>query len=100
MPSSSCRKKPLAVLPAPVLLPVLSSVTMPVVETVWPARGEESPLPWTSWMGVRTMSSFWMVPCPWLSVTVAPTTLAVLTKKVSFGSFVVSPLTLTVNWYC
>jgi hypothetical protein len=84
--------------PEPALLPVLSRVTTPVVVTIWPARGEAAPLPWMSWMGVMTMSSLTMVPWPCASVTFAPTTLATLTKKVSFGSLVVSPLTLTVNW--
>ena len=40
-------------------------------------------------------SSLTMVPVPWATATVALTGLARLTKKVSFGSTVVSPLTVT-----
>ena len=40
-------------------------------------------------------SSFVIVPCPWPSASVAPTGPLRLTRKVSFGSTVVSPLTTT-----
>src|SRR5690606_41824013 len=42
-------------------------------------------------------SSLTIVPVAWPSVTVAPTTLVTLTKKLSSGSNVVSPLTVTVK---
>ncbi|SUZ38490.1 hypothetical protein CPBF1521_44460 [Xanthomonas arboricola pv. juglandis] len=42
-------------------------------------------------------SSLTMVPWPWPSPTLAPVTLLTLTKKVSFGSLSVSPLTSTVK---
>ena len=38
-----------------------------------------------------------IVPRPWASLAVAPLMLVTLTKKVSFGSGVMSPLTVTVN---
>src|SRR6266511_1628921 len=43
------------------------------------------------------LSSFCIVPTPWLSSTAAPYTLVTLTKKVSFASIDRSPLTVTVK---
>ena len=60
-----------------------------------PASGEAAPGPWMSWIGVRVVVV--IVPWPWPSVTVAPVTLVTLTKNVSFGSAVVSPLTRTLK---
>ena len=45
----------------------------------------------------QSTSSFWIVPCPWPSVNVAPVTLVMLTKNVSSGSNAVSPLTSTLK---
>jgi hypothetical protein len=57
--------------------------------------GELAPLPWTSWIGTTVTSSFWMVPVPVPSSTVAPVTFVTLSENVSFGSTVVSPFTVT-----
>ena len=72
-------------------------VTMPRVETLLPTIGALAPGPWMSWIGVSVTSSLLIVPRPWLSVTVAPTTPLTLTKKVSLDSVTVSPLTTTVK---
>ena len=45
--------------------------------------------------GGVVVSSFVIVPCPWPSARVAPDGLERLTRNVSFGSTVVSPLTVT-----
>jgi hypothetical protein len=60
------------------------------------------PSPSTIWRSaIETVptipSSFWIVPWPWPSPTVAPVTLVTLTKKVSAASMVRSPLTVTLN---
>ena len=46
---------------------------------------------------ITAMSSLTIVPWPWPSPTVAPVTLETLTKKVSSGSTVVSPLNVTLK---
>ena len=83
--SSSCRKKPFAVTP----------VTMPRVVTTLPTIGDDPPGPWMSWIGVSVRSSLRIVPRPCTSPAVAPTMLVTLTKNVSLGSGVTSPLTVT-----
>lgn len=77
----------------------LAPVTMPDVDTTEPARGDVAPPPWIVWIGVRTKSSFVIVPtpCPSATVTFVPTTLVTLTKNVSFGSTFASPFTVTSN---
>jgi hypothetical protein len=47
--------------------------------------------------GSTATSSFWIVPWPWPSETVAPVTFVTLTRKVSSGSTSVSPFTSTSN---
>ena len=84
-PSAVCRKKPLL---------NFWAVTTPSVVTTAPSRGENRPLPWMSWICTTVTSSFSMVPRPWASPMAAPPGLLRLTKKVSSGSDVVSPLTV------
>jgi hypothetical protein len=71
------------------------AVTIPIVVTTTPVNGERWPAPWMVWIGVGATSSFEIVPWPCVSPGVAPVMLVTLTKKVSFGSTVVSPLTVT-----
>src|SRR5262245_55821066 len=72
-------------------------VTMPRVVTLEPTTGDEAPGPWMSWIGVTATSSLTMVPMPWVSPPVAPTTFVTLTKKLSLGSGTVSRLTVTLK---
>ncbi len=56
-----------------------------------------SPLPWIAWIRVIPTSSLTIVPMPWPSPMAAPVTFVTFTRKVSSGSTVASPLTVTSN---
>ena len=84
-PWGVCTKKPLLRRP----------VTMPLVATAVPARGERWPSPWIAEMASVATSSSRMVPMPWPSPIVAPAGADSSTAKVSSGSLAVSPATST-----
>ena len=114
---------PLAKLTVPVSVPVTSEASAPpappgkLTVQVAPTAPSEPPVRLTvkvkavvpalpsasvtsliaSVPGTGATSSLVIVPWPWASPTVAPVTLVTLTKKVSLGSVVRSPLTVTLN---
>ena len=80
--------------------PLRTTVTTPSVVRVWSLymAGASVPLPWIWLIGtISAPSSFWMVPRPLASPTVAPVTLLTVTVKLSLVSGVASPFTTTVK---